>query len=383
MSERALLADEAALFSSMELGRRGPERTLTTIPLSHSYGLSSIAIAALRRDMTIVLPSSDSPLDTLRSLRSANVTFFPSVPAWLDAMVELGPAQSTHLDQAKPLGTVRLVISAGAPLTPRTAQRFYERFNTPIKTFYGASECGGIAFDRTGEAGINGDLGTAVDGVTLTLEEAAPERVAGSKSLARASTPQDPVTEQAKSGVAASDAIATAKRTGRVKVVSQAVASGYLHAAASSPQETQLEPFSGGFLCSDIASLEAPQETPNKDVQQRGVLRLWGRSDEVLNLKGKKLHPSEVERVLVAHPEVREAYVFGQARSNGQGSLRLKALVAGTEQLSRASILAHCREHLTDYKVPRAITITQQLPRTERGKLDRSAARSRCCGQSP
>ncbi len=341
VTEAALLADEAALYASMQLGQ---ERVLTTIPLSHSYGLSSIALAALLRDMTIVMPISDSPVDALKTLRTANVTFFPSVPAWLQAMVGLGapqsnaspqsntPSQIEASSQRAPLGTVRLVISAGAPLLQETARRFHARFGLPIKTFYGASECGGIAFDRTGAAGLDGALGTAVEGVTLELDHS----------------------------------VHNGAPIGQVRVTSEALASGYLHAAAQPDQTTSFEHFASGFLSSDLATLDG------------GLLRLQGRSDDVLNLKGKKLHPSEVERVLTSFDRVQDAYVFAESKANRPNSLHLKALIVGPASLDRATILSHCRDNLAEYKVPRSITVVAELPRTERGKLDRAAARRLC-----
>ncbi|HBL30494.1 MAG TPA: long-chain fatty acid--CoA ligase, partial [Acidobacteria bacterium] len=60
---------------------------------------------------------------------------------------------------------LRLVLTAGALLGAATAARFREAFGLPVHVFYGASECGGICYDRTGDAAERGTVGTPVDGV--------------------------------------------------------------------------------------------------------------------------------------------------------------------------------------------------------------------------
>src|SRR5262249_5242313 len=66
--------------------------------------------------------------------------------------------------------SLRTVISAGAPLPAATAARFAERFARRAHVFYGASECGGIAYDRDGGAALRGTVGTPIEGVTVDLD---------------------------------------------------------------------------------------------------------------------------------------------------------------------------------------------------------------------
>jgi acyl-coenzyme A synthetase/AMP-(fatty) acid ligase len=66
------------------------------------------------------------------------------------------------------LASLRLGISAGAPLPPEVARDFAARFGRTLHSFYGSSETGGIAYDRGGGAALAGHVGTALRGVKLT-----------------------------------------------------------------------------------------------------------------------------------------------------------------------------------------------------------------------
>ena len=90
--------------------------------------------------------------------------FFPGMPLFFQAFNEM--------TQVPPLPRLRLCISAGAPLSRIVAGKFQEKFNQPIHSFYGASECGGICYDRAATSDVEGFVGTALEGVSLEPVEA-------------------------------------------------------------------------------------------------------------------------------------------------------------------------------------------------------------------
>jgi fatty acid CoA ligase FadD22 len=100
--------------------------------------------------------------------------------------------------------------------------------------------------------------------------------------------------------------------------------------------------------------------------------------DDIENVGGIKLHPLEVEQLLVGHPLVREAAVCGAA--NDDGSVQLRAYVVradgpvGDDELAD-DLTALTRRHLTAYKVPREFVFVPSLPRTGSGKLRRHVVR--------
>jgi acyl-CoA synthetase (AMP-forming)/AMP-acid ligase II len=306
-----LCADEAALFASMAL--RDDERILAAIPMAHSYGLSSVALPAVLRGSLVILPDDAGPLAPLAAARAAEATFFPTVPAYLQGLVRLRRPELWP-------PSLRLVVSAGAVLSAATAAEFRAAHGQPVHCFYGASECGGICYDREGGAAERGSVGTPVEGVTITLD----------------------------------DETAPAGAGGTVVVRSPAVGVGYL--PAPSPG------LAGGVFRSSDRAAWAGSE-----------LRLLGRSDGLINVKGKKVDPGEIEGVLSGLAGVDEVVVLG-VPSRLDGSQTVRAVVAcppGT--LTAEDVVAFCRARLAEHKVPRSVRLVPEIPRTARGKVDRAA----------
>ncbi len=298
----ALMADDAALTATM--GLTGEDRLLTTIPLSHSYGLSSLALPALVRGTVLALPEETGVYDPFVTAARLGATFFPTVPAYLDALVRMS-------DPPPRPDCLRLVITAGAPLSAATSARFRERFGRPVHVFYGSSECGGICYDREGGAAERGTVGAPVEGVKVTIDDQG------------------------------------------VLVESPAVSSGYFPDPGERLQD-------GRFRAGDLA------------VWKGGELALRGRVDDLVNIKGKKVNPREVESVIARLDGVDAVAVLGVPGPSGSEVLR--AVVACRPgRLTAAGITAWCRENLSAHKVPRSVILVEELPRNARGKLDRAA----------
>jgi long-chain acyl-CoA synthetase len=234
------------------------------------------------------------------------------VPAWLAALLGLDGAQLLP-------SSLRLVISAGAALPARVAQRFRQRFGLPVHAFYGASECGGISYDREGHAAETGSVGEPVEGVSVELE------------------PVDGLPPE---------------QGGRVVVRSAAVAAGYWpqpdpHLAGGRYRSGDLAVTCGGGLC------------------------LVGRLGDLIHVKGSKVSPFEVERVIGELPAVDDVTVQG-VRDLDSGDETVRAVVASRHGIAADEVTRWCRQHLADFKVPRRVLVVRQLPRTPRGKLDRA-----------
>ena len=104
-----------------------------------------------------------------------------------------------------------------------------------------------------------------------------------------------------------------------------------------------------------------------------GRLRLLGRRDHSVKIRGYLVEPGEVDAALFALPDVREAVTVGRPRPD-DGVLELVSyLVPAVQQLSQAAVRAQLREVLPSHMVPPTIVLLDALPRTERGKIDRSA----------
>jgi len=107
-----------------------------------------------------------------------------------------------------------------------------------------------------------------------------------------------------------------------------------------------------------------------------GRLFVVGRDDEMIVSGGENVYPIEVEKTLATHPEVTEATVLGV--DDEQYGQRLAAFVVLSEGAAATpeNLKAHVRENLANYKVPREITILDELPRGSTGKIVRRELRA-------
>jgi long-chain acyl-CoA synthetase len=106
-----------------------------------------------------------------------------------------------------------------------------------------------------------------------------------------------------------------------------------------------------------------------------GWLYLVDRKKDMINAAGYKVWPREVEDVLYTHPAVREAAVVGVPDAyRGETVKAVLSLKAGAE-LSADAIIAHCRERMAAYKVPRIVEFIPELPKTVTGKILRRELR--------
>jgi acyl-coenzyme A synthetase/AMP-(fatty) acid ligase len=102
-----------------------------------------------------------------------------------------------------------------------------------------------------------------------------------------------------------------------------------------------------------------------------GYVHLHGRTSEVIFRGGAKIFPIEVEAVLQAHANVAEAAVV--ARGSSGNEQELTAYVIAKGEVTPGQLLAHCRQRLAPYKVPRQIHLVSKLPRNLSGKVDKLA----------
>jgi acyl-coenzyme A synthetase/AMP-(fatty) acid ligase/thioesterase domain-containing protein len=108
-------------------------------------------------------------------------------------------------------------------------------------------------------------------------------------------------------------------------------------------------------------------------IDEQGRLRLLGRRDHSVKIRGYLVEPGEVDAALFALGDIREALVVGLPRPD-DGVLRLVAYVVSTaERPSAVTIRAALHQTLPGYMVPETVVFLDALPRTDRGKLDRAA----------
>lgn len=298
-----LLADCENICATM--GLSDLDVNYGVIPFSHSYGFSSLITPLLVRGVRLVVGNDHLPRAILNGLAASGATVFPGTPLLFQKLAAL--------DNPPKLAALRLCISGGAPLSKQAAGIFSVRFGLKIHTFYGSSECGGIAYDATEERRYEeGFVGTPLHGVKITHSDA----------------------------------------SGPIFVSGPAVADGYF------PDEEPAVLGDGYFVPGDLVRRT-----------ERGLF-LSGRTSDIINVAGRKLNPLEVEARLAEFPGVKQAVVFG-VKSPVRGEEPVACVVG--EDLGREALLRHCRETLSPWQVPRDVWLVAEIPTNERGKISRRA----------
>jgi acyl-CoA synthetase (AMP-forming)/AMP-acid ligase II len=113
---------------------------------------------------------------------------------------------------------------------------------------------------------------------------------------------------------------------------------------------------------------------------------LTDRRADMLICGGVNVYPQEAENVLIGHPAVADAAVFGIPDADlGEIPHAVVELVPGAEAGPEleAELLAHCRARLAAIKCPRAVDVTDALPRQPTGKLYKRLLRERYAAAAP
>jgi long-chain acyl-CoA synthetase len=288
---------------------------MALIPLSHAYAIGNIVVPLVLQGTAAALRPSFIPTQFFEDVRLSGATVFPGVPFMFDRL------RGLIADTAVP-SSLRLLITAGARIDPETVGWFHQHGRT-IHSFYGTSETGGITFDETDELPEPVHVGRPLPGVSIEL-------------LSEPGLPHG----------------------GRVFVRSSGMAFGY---AATSEPDAESAFVDGGFRTGDLGYLDGA-----------GRLVLTGRVSPLVNVAGRKVDPAEIERVLVALPDVRDARVVGvECRTRGQ---ELVAFVVRTSAALTPLVLRRsCAETLSPYKIPRRFIFLEQWPVDSRGKVDKRA----------
>ena len=300
--EEQLFADPRNIVSTMGLRLEWPN--VGFISLAHSYGFSNLVLPLLLFGIPLTLATPPLP-ETLRAVAKQMDAFtLPAVPALWQAWHEAGAIPQN----------VRLAISAGAPLPLALENDVFNEASLKIHNFYGASECGGIAYDRSDKPRTDAALaGEALDNVTLQQ------------------TPED-----------------------LLVVSGPAVAETYW-------PESNARLKNDTFLTSDLVELAS------------GRVYLRGRATDLINVAGRKVLPEPIEDALLRHPAVRDCVVFGMPDADsGRGECIAACVVAGTSEKDlREFLLAK----MPAWQVPRVWRFVDALPRNERGKISRAELR--------
>lgn len=297
---------------------RGGETAVVAAPMFHAWGFGQLVIAATM-SCTVVTRRKFDPEATLALVDQHRATALSVVPVMLERIMDLPAAV---LDKYS-LQTLRFVSASGSRMRPQSVLAFMDRFGDVVHNSYNATEAGQISVAQPADLRHAPDTaGKPVRGTLLRV-----------------------IDDQGRD--VATDVV------GRILVRGASPFDGYTAGAEKD--------FIDGYMVSgDVGRLDA-----------EGRLYVVGRDDDMIVSGGENVYPIEVEKVLGAHPAVREVVVVGvDDEAFGQ---RLMAYVALADSVNDPvtgdDLKAHVRSQLAGYKVPREVVQLDALPRNASGKI--------------
>jgi acyl-CoA synthetase (AMP-forming)/AMP-acid ligase II len=303
---------------------RAEEPIVIVAPMFHAWGFSQLIFAASMA-CTVITRRKFDPEATLDLIDRHQATGLAVVPVMFDRIMDL-PDDVRKRYSGRSL---RFAAASGSRMRPDVVTAFMDQFGDVIYNNYNATEAGMIA--------------TATPEDLRAAPDTAGKPAGGTEILILDSEFNELPTGE----------------TGTIYVRNDTQFDGYTSGKSKD--------FHAGFMSSgDVGYLD-----------KNGRLFVVGRDDEMIVSGGENVYPIEVEKTLAAHPEVTEASVIGV--DDEQYGQRLAAFVvlepggSATEE----TLKQHVRENLANYKVPRGITVLDELPRGSTGKILRNELKAR------
>jgi long-chain acyl-CoA synthetase len=109
-------------------------------------------------------------------------------------------------------------------------------------------------------------------------------------------------------------------------------------------------------------------------MDEKGFLRIVDRKKDMILVSGFNVYPNEIEEVVASHPGVLEVGAIG-VPDERSGEVVKVVVVKKDPALTEDAVIAHCRENLTGYKIPRVVEFREELPKSNVGKILRRELR--------
>jgi long-chain acyl-CoA synthetase len=232
---------------------------------------------------------------------------------------------------------LKWVNSGGAPLNTEIARRWQERTGSVVREGYGLTETSPVVVASTSKTPYKeGFIGQPViDTWVKTVDDDGKETPRG--------------------------------EPGEVLIKGPQVMQGYWHR----PDETAATFTEDGWLkTGDVGLLD-----------EEGFLKLVDRKKDMILVSGFNVYPNDVEDAVMRHASIRECVAVGVPDERTGEAIKIFVSL-NDATLDEAAIIAHCRENLTGYKIPKHVEIRDDLPKSTVGKLLRRVLRDEARGEA-
>jgi long-chain acyl-CoA synthetase len=303
-------------------------RYLSPAPLYHSAPQANVALT-VRNGGTVVIMEHFDPEQCLALIEQHRITHIQLVPTMFSRMLKLPDSVRQRYDTS----SLQIAVHAAAPCPVQVKEQMIEWWGPIIHEYYGATEGLGFTACNTAEwLAHRGTVGKVLLGELHVLDENREPAAKGEPGELWFKT-----------------------------------ASPFVY--FNDPERTQASRSADGTMTTvgDVGY-----------VDDDGFLHLTERSTFMIISGGVNIYPQECENLLITHPQVADAAVFGVP--NDDLGEEVKAVVQpmpgvqADDEFAR-SLIAFCRDHLAHMKCPKSIDFTDALPRLPTGKLYKRALR--------
>jgi len=306
--------------------KMGEETIVTALPLYHVFSLTANLLVFLRLGAKNILITNPKDIPAfIKQLKGLTFTAFTGVNTLFNALAN--HPKFANLDFSK----LRIVVSGGMALQKKVAERWLKVTRVVALEAYGLTEASpAICINPINTQDFNGSIGLPLPNTDVSIRnEFGQELPTNSVGELWARGPQ--------------------------------IMKGYWN----NPSETQQVLNVDGWLkTGDIAVID-----------ERGFVSLVDRKKDLILVSGFNVYPNEVEGVIALMASVLEVAVVG-VDNEMRGEIVKAFIVKKQAELTKEQILAHCRENLTSYKVPKEIEFVKELPKSTIGKILRRALKN-------
>ena len=310
------------------LGNTEDDVVLDVLPLSFDYGLYQL-LMTVKFGGTLVLERSFAyPALALQRIQEERVTGFPGVPTIFATLLRMDRS-------AFDLSSLRYMTNTAAALSPGLISELLRAFpGVTLYSMYGLTETKRTLYLPPDQLVCRPDsVGIPIPGTEAWIEDEAGRRLG-------------------------------AGETGELVVRGRHVMRGYWESPEATAERFRPSAVPGERLCysGDLFRMD-----------DEGYFYFVSRRDDIIKCRGQKVAPKEVEDVLHMLPGVTAAVVG--VPDPVAGEVVKAFVVCGGEPLTESKVVAHCRAHLEDHKVPTYIEFRSELPTTPSGKVDKTSLR--------
>jgi long-chain acyl-CoA synthetase len=274
----------------------------------------------------VLFPKFDLDL-VLSAMKKSPQTFLPAVPPIYDALARATSRKGVDLS------SIRFAISGAMSLPVSTVTRWEEVTGGLLVEGYGMTETSPVAVGNPiGPSRRPGTVGVPFPSTDIRVVD-----------------PDDPTEDRA------------AGEPGELLLRGPQVFQGYWRR----PEDTRATLLEGGWLrTGDIVTVSAD-----------GFVTVIDRVKEIIITGGFNVSPSEVEEVLLSHPDVMSAAVVGLLRASGGEDVTAAVVMRAGTSFDGGALRDYCRTRLTAYKVPKKVVQLEALPTSLIGKVLRKKVR--------